>query len=171
MYRSNWSFNMPPGQTPGIWHLYRPGEEGIWLSESSREWGIWSPCVGGGEFELHPRFHVKTLAWRAIMGDAVLGDFRGKDCFKYMNVWKLCLQWPIYRRFNATIKSSTEVNITLTCRMYKVSDDSCQWNGHDVVGGIFFIERFLCCMTHEEKLSIQWPCSSNFRRFARDFCS
>ena len=32
----------------------------------------------------------------------------------------------------------------------KVSDDACQWNGHDVVisiGGIFFIERFVCCMT------------------------
>ena len=46
----------------------------------------------------------------------------------------------------------------------KVSDDACQWNGHDVVisiGGIFFIERFVCCMTHEEKLSIQWPCSSD----------
>ena len=35
---------------------------------------------GGGEFELHPRFHVKSLVWRAIMGDAVLEDFRGKDC-------------------------------------------------------------------------------------------
>ena len=33
---------------------------------------------GGGEFELHPRFHVKSLAWRPIMGDAVLEDFRGK---------------------------------------------------------------------------------------------
>ena len=62
----------PPGQTPGIWHLCRPGEAGSWLSESSREWGIWSPCFRGGEFELHPRFHVKYLAWRAIMGDAVL---------------------------------------------------------------------------------------------------
>ena len=69
----------PPGHTPGIWHLCRPGEEGIWLSESSRGWGIWSPCFRGGEFELHPRFHVKSLAWRA-MGDAVLEDFRGKDC-------------------------------------------------------------------------------------------
>ena len=56
----------------------------------------------------------------------------------------------------------------------KVSDDACQWNGHDVVisiGGIFFTERFVCCMTHKEKLSIQWPCSSDFRRFAQDFCS
>ena len=55
----------------------------------------------------------------------------------------------------------------------KVSDDACQWNGHDVlisIGGIFFIERFVCCMT-KQKLSIQWPCSSDFRRFARDFCS
>ena len=35
----------------------------------------------------------------------------------------------------------------------KVSDDACQWNGHDVVismGGIFFfIERFVCCMTRK----------------------
>ena len=31
----------------------------------------------------------------------------------------------------------------------KVNDDACQWNGHDVVismGGISFIERFVCCM-------------------------
>ena len=34
----------------------------------------------GGEFELHPRFHVTSLAWRATRGDAVLEDFRGKDC-------------------------------------------------------------------------------------------
>ena len=71
-YRSNRSFNMPPGHTPGIWHLCRSGEERIWLSESSRGWRIWSPCFRGGEFELHPRFHVKSLAWRPIMGDAVL---------------------------------------------------------------------------------------------------
>ena len=37
---------------------------------------------------------------------------------------------------------------------------------------LFFIERFVCCMTHEVKLSIliQWPCSSDFHRFARDCC-
>ena len=55
----------------------------------------------------------------------------------------------------------------------KVSDDACQWNGHDVVisiGGIFFY-RTLCMLHDEEKLSIQWPCSSDFRRFARDVCS
>ena len=41
----------------------------------------------------------------------------------------------------------------------KVSDDACQWNGHDVVisiGGIFFY-RMLCMLHDEEKLSIQWP--------------
>ena len=74
------STSPPPGIPPAIWHLYRPREEGIWLSESSREWGIWSPYVRGGEFELHPPFHVKSLAWWAIMRDAVLEDFRGKDC-------------------------------------------------------------------------------------------
>ena len=79
MYRSNWSFNIPPQHTLGIWHLCCPWEEGIWLSESPRGWGIWSPCIWGGEFELHPRFQVKSLAWWAIMGDAVLEDFRGKN--------------------------------------------------------------------------------------------
>ena len=74
MYRSNRSFNIPPGHTLGIWHLCRPGEKGILLSESSSGWGIWFPCIRGGEFELHPRFHVKSLAWQAIMGDAVLED-------------------------------------------------------------------------------------------------
>ena len=41
---------------------------------------------GGGEFGLHPRFHVKSLAWRAVMGDVVLGDFGGKDC-AFMANW------------------------------------------------------------------------------------
>ena len=93
----------PPGHTPGIWHLCRPGEEGIWLSESSRGWGIWTPCFRGGEFELHPRFHVKSLAWWAIMGDAVLEDFRGKDCAFVAN-WlrgkglnKLCAVFEVFK--------------------------------------------------------------------------
>ena len=30
----------PPGHTPGIWHLFLPGRE-----------GIWSPLIGGGEFD------------------------------------------------------------------------------------------------------------------------
>ena len=69
----------PSGHTPGIWQLCCPGEEGIWFSESSRGWGIWSPCVRGGEFELQPRFHVKSLVWRAVMGDpgGALGYFLG----------------------------------------------------------------------------------------------
>ena len=80
MYQSNRSLNIPPGHTLGIGHLCRPGEEEMWLSESSRGWGIWYPCVRGGEFERHPRFHVKSLVWQAIMGHALLEDFRGKDC-------------------------------------------------------------------------------------------
>ena len=35
--------------------------------------------------ELHPRFHVKSLAWQAIMGDAVLEDF----------VEKIVPLWPV----------------------------------------------------------------------------
>ena len=58
--------------------------------------------VGGGEFESHPRFHVKSLAWRAI-GDAVLEDFRGKDCAFVAN-WlrgkglnKLCGVFEVFK--------------------------------------------------------------------------
>ena len=36
------------------------------------------------------------------------------------------------------------------------------------IGGIFFY-RTLCMLHDEEKLSIQWPCSSDFYRFARVF--
>ena len=58
---------------------------------------------GGGEFELHPRFHVKSLAWRAIMGGAVLEDFPGKDCAFVAN-WlpgkglnKLCVVFEVFK--------------------------------------------------------------------------
>ena len=108
MYRSNRSFNMPP---PGIWHLCRPGEDGIWLSESSSGWGIWSLCFRSGEFELHPRCHVKSLAQRAIMWDAVLEDFRGKDCafvanFKLFN-WIQALNVWMYFIVVFTMKYNT----------------------------------------------------------------
>ena len=32
MYRSNRSLNIPPGHTSGIWRLFLPGREGIWLT-------------------------------------------------------------------------------------------------------------------------------------------
>ena len=44
------------------------------------------PMHRGEEFELHTRFHVKPLAWRAVMGDVVLEGFRGKD-FAFMANW------------------------------------------------------------------------------------
>ena len=60
-------------------------------------------CFRGGEFELHPRFHVKYLACRAIMGDAVLEDFRGKVCAFVAN-WlrgkglnKLCAVFEVFK--------------------------------------------------------------------------
>ena len=83
MYRSNQSFNMPPPPPWAFDTFAVPGR---------REFDYQS-LSGGGEFdshalvvgnlkafELHPRLHVKSLAWRAIMGHAVLEDFRRKDC-------------------------------------------------------------------------------------------
>ena len=65
-------------------------EERIWLSESSRGW----------EFELHPQFHVKSLAWWAVVEDVVLEDFRGKDCAFEANWLRvLCRIWR-YLNFN-----------------------------------------------------------------------
>ena len=62
--------------------------------------------VSSREFELHPRFHVKSLAWRAIMRDAVLEDFHGKDCAFLAN-WlrgkglnKLCAVFEIFKILN-----------------------------------------------------------------------
>ena len=48
-------------------------------------------------------FYVKSLTWRAIMGDAVLEDFRGKDCAFVAN-WlrgkglnKLCAVFEVFK--------------------------------------------------------------------------
>ena len=81
----------PPGEhTPGMWHPHRPGR---------REFDYQSP-PGGGEFELHAQFHVKSLAWRALIGTVVLEDFRGKDCAFEANWLRvLCLIWR-YLNFN-----------------------------------------------------------------------
>ena len=42
----------------------------------------------------------------------------------------------------------------------KVSDDACQWMvmmQHFIsIGVIILMERFVCCMTHNEKLRIQY---------------
>ena len=57
----------------------------------------------GNLIPMHPQFHVKSLAWRAIMGDAVLEDFRGKDCAFVAN-WlrgkglnKLCAVFEVFK--------------------------------------------------------------------------
>ena len=54
VYRSNGSFNMTPPGIPQAFDTFPvPGR---------REFDDQS-LPGGGEFELHPRFYVKSLAW------------------------------------------------------------------------------------------------------------
>ena len=76
-----------PGHTPSIWHLCRLGEEGIWLSESSRVWGIWTPCKGVGNLNRSLDFMWNLWAlctWRTIMAgtrcvtnvDCILTDWQ-----------------------------------------------------------------------------------------------
>ena len=81
MYQLNRSFNSPSpfhrGHTLGIWHLCCTGEGGIWLSESSRGWGIWT--IASILCEISGRFA------QAIMADAVLEDFCAKDCAFVVN--------------------------------------------------------------------------------------
>ena len=107
----------PPGHTPGIWLLFRPGEEGIWLSESSRGWGIWTaPSISckifgvasyrGGRGirgfswkrlclcgQLVTRKGLKQALWR-IWSIQILKFLILDSGFECMNVL-LCLQWNI----------------------------------------------------------------------------
>ena len=81
MYRSNRSFNIPPAIPRAFDTFTVPGRRkfGYQSIPAGREFD--PHALGVGEFELHPRYHVKSLARRAKgMGDAVLEDFRGKDC-------------------------------------------------------------------------------------------
>ena len=81
--------------------------------------------------------------------------------FEYMNVLS-CVYNEIeylYQRFNKKLNRVQLLSPAECMLITKVSDDACQWNGHDVVSqlmGFFLTERFVCCMTHEEKLSIQY---------------
>ena len=77
MYRSNRSFNMPPPGIPRALDTFALPGRREFDYQSFPGVGNLIPCFRGGEFEPHPRFHVKSLAWRA-MGDPVLEDFRGK---------------------------------------------------------------------------------------------
>ena len=103
MYRSNRSFNIPPAprHPQGIWHLF-PGEEGIWLSESSsRGWGIWSPCVRGGEY----LNCTLDLMWNLeISGEGSCHEGRGVGaCWRFS--WKrLCLYGQLVTRFVPYLK-------------------------------------------------------------------
>ena len=130
MYRSNRSFNIPPppGHTTGIWHLCRPGEEGIWLSESSRGWGIWFPCVRGGEFGIWtapsipreisggPSYHgghgVRGFSWKRL---CLCGQLVTRKGHKQT----LCRIWR-YLNFNI-------FNIEFGLRMYECIKLCLQW--------------------------------------------
>ena len=91
---------------------------------------------------------------------------------------ELCLQWntipiPAIQFNNKKHNRGQLLWPAPSMSVNKVSDDAGQWNGHDIVisiSGIFF-KGFVRCLTHKEKLSIQWPCSSDFCRLAWNFCS
>ena len=176
MYRSNRSFHIPPpGHTPGT-----PWAFDTFAVPGRREFDYQS-LPGGGEFDPHALGvgnlnctldfmwgrGVRGFSWKRLCLCGQLVTRKGLKqalcrIWRYLNfnifnigfrLWiyeciKLCLQWN-------TIPFSGDS-----------SNNSCI-----SIGEIFFIERFVCCMTHEENLSIQWPCSSDFRRFAREFCS
>ena len=179
MYRSNRSFHIPPGHTPCT-----PRAFDTFAVPGRREFDYQS-LPGGGEFD--PRVTgvgnlncIHDFMWNLWRGELSWGTrcwgFSWKrlclcgqlvtrkglkqalcGIWRYLNFNIFNMNNTYYQRFNTTIESSTEVNNTLTCCIS--------------LGGIFLIQRFVCCMTRKENLSIQWPCSSNFRRFAQEFCS
>ena len=76
MYRSNRSFNIPPPDIPRAFDTF--AVPGRWEFD-------YRSLPGGGEFDSYALgvgnlnctldFRVKSLVWRAIMGDVVLEDF------------------------------------------------------------------------------------------------
>ena len=68
--KSNLQHAPPPG-IPGI-----PRAFDTFAVPGRREFDYQS-LLGGGEFEMHPRFHVKSLAWRPIIPGGALGYFLG----------------------------------------------------------------------------------------------
>ena len=86
MYRSNRNFNISPPPSPAS--IPRAFDTFAVLGGEN----LIIRVLQGWEFELHPQFHVKSLAWRAVVGDVVLEGFRGKDCAFEAN-WSrvLCL--------------------------------------------------------------------------------
>ena len=66
--KSNLQHALPP-PLPGI-----PRAFDTFAVPGRREFDYQS-LLGGGEFELHPRFHVKSLAWRPIIPGGHLGIF------------------------------------------------------------------------------------------------
>ena len=150
MYRSNRSFNIPPAprHPPGIWHLF-PGEEGIWLSESSSTgWGIWSPCVRGGEFDISKSRNLwrGERSWETRSLEYV-EDFRGKDCAFMVNwLQGLCRIW---RYLNCNI-----FNIGFRLWMYL---PAIECNNKKLNRG-----QLLC---HDAVISIAWISSDYFESF------
>ena len=66
----------------------------------------------------------------------------------------------LYRRFNKKLNRGQLLSHAECMLINKVTDDACQWMvmmQHFISIGVFFyIERFVCRMTHNEKLSIQY---------------
>ena len=95
MYWSNRSFNMLlPRHTPGIWHLCRPGEEGIWLSESSRGWGIWTaPSISCKIFGVasYGGRGVRGFSWKrlCLCGQLVTRKGLKQALCRFWSIWIL----------------------------------------------------------------------------------
>ena len=119
---------------------------------------------GGGEFDPHVSgvgnlnctLDFMWNLWRGELSlDTVLEDFRGQDCAFVAN-W---LRGKGLNKLSAVFEGTFKYRGQLP------------WPAASQQVGFFFIERFVCCMTHEENLSIQWAGSSDYCRFAREFCS
>ena len=85
----------PPGHTPGIWHLCRRGEEGIWLSESSRGWGIWTApsisCEISGVAKYHGGHGVRGFSWKrlCLLANWLRGKGLNKLCAVFEGIYIL----------------------------------------------------------------------------------
>ena len=162
----------------------------------SHAYGVGVKTVASISCEISVRFACGELSWRTQCWrifvekiDWLPGKGLNKLCAVFEGIWILIFlildsgfeyMNVLSCVYNETGDSINKLNRGQLHVLWRAACMSVKWSWIRIshvrnvvisVRGTFFIERLVCCMTHGEKLSIQWPCSSDFRRFAPEFCS
>ena len=173
LYLSNRSFNI---------HCTLPGYLAPLPSRKKRVfrgWGIWSSCIGGGEFETCPQFHVRSPCYEASLSFAHLrkrflkwkgllrGRFwlRGQLAAVCNGLHKLCLEevfiyYYYFFCYDSCIEYMDWIRCVYNCNTIDTSDQTYAMIWYAVamnvcnvvieVGGLFI--ELICRLKREEEM-------------------